>query len=234
MTNLATWNNREKLEFKNQSLGDIDLSKCTETPNSNGYDLNTELIFEDCEIGVFNAACLRLEKKVTFRNCHIQQLFCHATYFHGGLLLENSTVETASRFDCGVHNDSPNAFIIEACTFNGHLDFFDVYFGGPVRVVNNEFREGTSLGLYAFPASESNSKEGVTIHVEGNLGALDAFAQDDPYIKPQGTPPKAYRIAGKFVYESSKVHLVWLIALLLLVAAFAVVLIFTNPSTISN
>ena len=179
MTDIESWINHERLEFKNQNLGIINLTSVQALPNPNKYDFNTELVFENCTIESFNATVQLIGKPIIFRNCKIGAIWCHATYFFAGLAMANCIISEASTFDCGVHNIQPYEFIIDNCIFNGHLNFFDVYFEGPVQITNNEFRKGTSINLYL--AVPYGIKEGIPFKVENNKGQLDKYAENDPF-----------------------------------------------------
>lgn len=179
MTDTKNWINHERLEFKNQNLGSIDLTSVKALPNPNKYDFNTELIFDNCTIESFNATVQLIGKPIIFRDCKIGGIWCHATYFFAGLEITNCTIKEASTFDCGVHNQQPNKFIIDNCIFDEHLDFFDVYFEGPVEITNNEFKNGTSIELYL--AVPYGIKEGIPFKIENNKGQLDKYAENDPF-----------------------------------------------------
>lgn len=178
MTDIKDWIKHGRLEFQNQELGSINLTKVKALPNPENYDFNTELVFSNCKIESFNATVQFVGKPIIFRNCEIGAIWCHATYFFAGLEMVNCTVNEASTFDCGVHNLNPNIFIIDNCTFHGHLDFFDVYFEGPVQITNNDFKEGSSIKLYL--DVPHGIKEGMPFKVENNKGQLDKYAESDP------------------------------------------------------
>lgn len=182
MTDFKAWSNHEKLEFQNQHFGDIDLTFIKAKPNPDNFDFNTELIFENCRIKSFNAPTLCLGRPIIFKNCKIERLSCFSTYFFGGLKMTNCTIAKPSTFDCGVHNINPNEFIIDNCTFFGHLDFFDVYFGGPVIITNNDFRQGTSIALYL--NDSLGIEENLSFIIKNNKGKLDKYADNDPF-KPE-------------------------------------------------
>ncbi|WP_375560061.1 hypothetical protein ACE193_20435 [Bernardetia sp. OM2101] len=174
MIEIKEWTKYKKLEFKDQKLGDIDLSLLDSIDN-NFFDFDTELVFENCEIKLFNAVCICLEKSITFINCRIDELYCHATYFCGGFSMTNTIISKHSTFDCGGHNIAPNEFIIDNCVFNGYCDFFDVYFDGKVKITDNFFNRGTNLEMYL--ASPYGIKEGMPLILENNKGNLNQVAE---------------------------------------------------------
>lgn len=179
MTDYQDWINHDKLEFCSQDFGDINLTAIKAKPNADNFDFNTELHFDNCSIKSFNATVQVLGRLISFKDCKIGGIYCHAAYFFGGLVMENCVVNEPSTFDCGVHNQNPNEFVIDNCIFNGHLDFFDVYFEGPVRIINNNFRQGTSIALYL--AVPYGIKEGLSFTLEANIGQLDKYADSDPF-----------------------------------------------------
>jgi len=195
MTDVKDWIKYERLEFKNQNLGSIDLTSVKAKPNPNQYDFNTELVFENCRIESFNATVPLIGKPIFFRECKIGAIWCQETYFFAGLKMSNCMISEVSRFDCGVHNIQPNKFIIDNCIFNEHLDFFDVYFEGPVRITDNVFKNGTSIHLYL--AVPYGIKEGIPFQVKNNTGQLDKYAENDPFSpenkKRKTAPNKTYK-----------------------------------------
>ena len=145
-------------------------------PNKEGFDFNTELNFLDCSIGSFIAPTLLLGGKIRFENCTINELSCHATYFHGGLEIINCLIIKESQFDCGGHNKSPNEVIIDNCQFNEFANFFDIYYEGPVTITNNKFKKGTNIGFYL--GVPYGVKEGIRFKIENNKGQMDLTEND--------------------------------------------------------
>lgn len=166
----------DKLEFNNESFFTIDLLSHKAKSNNEGFDFNTELVFVDCTIQSFVAPTLLLGRKIRFKNCTIDEFSCHATYFHGGLEIINCQINNESYFDCGGHNKFPNEVIIDNCQFNEFVNFFDIYYEGPVRITNNKFQKGTNLGFYL--GVPYGIKEGVAFTIENNLGQMDLRAND--------------------------------------------------------
>ena len=136
---IANWIEHDKLEFQNETFTTIDLLSSKAKSNKEGFDFYTELVFVDCSIQSFVAPTLLLGRKIRFENCTIDQFSCHATYFHGGLEIINCQIKKESQFDCGGYNKSPNEVIIDSCQFNEFVNFFDIYYEGPVTITNNKF-----------------------------------------------------------------------------------------------
>lgn len=165
-------------------MGHIDLTAISSLPNPNHFDFNTELIFEDCTINSFNASTRTLGRPITFKRCKIGAIWCHGTYFHGGLNLLESVVDEFSSFDCGVHNWAPNKFVINHCVFHDFLDFFDVFFQGPIEITNNDFKAGTNINLYI--DAPYGREKGTPVRIENNRGQLDKYADRDPTYPEYG------------------------------------------------
>lgn len=173
------WSNHARLEFNDQAFDEVNLDNCKATPNPDNYDFNTELIFKSCKIAYINATTLQIGKKITLVNCKIGGFCFYATYFYRGFEMRNCEVKEASTFDCGVHNLDPHEFIIDNCSFEGYLDFFDIYFSGPVRITNNKFKQATNIGIYL--GVPYGIDEGVSYVLENNQGRLDKYADNDPF-----------------------------------------------------
>jgi hypothetical protein len=172
--------NIEPLEFRDRNFGDLALSLGSSFSQAKHFDPNTTaLIFDNCRMESFTAVAQVFNKPVQLNNCTIGWLGCHGTWFHGGFQMTNCLIEEPSTFDGGVHNMHPNEFIIDHCIFNGHVDFFDVWFEGPVRITNNHFREGTSIALYL--KVPNGIKEGIPFSLENNKGELYKYAENDPF-----------------------------------------------------
>lgn len=146
------------------------------------FDFNTELTFINCSIDTFNSATFFLGKKVTFKNCQVGDLFCYSTYLGGGFEIEDCIITRKTSFMAGVHNNEGCPFKIINCRFEGYVDFYDVYFSGPVKIVGNEFVDGTNLNIYLnVPVGIG---EGIPCLVESNLGDMSKYADDDP-LRPK-------------------------------------------------
>lgn len=166
------------MKFNNQDFEVFDLTDFQTYPNSENSTFNTEIIFENCNIKSFIASTRQIGQPVIFNNCKIGSILCHSTYFFGGLKMTDSIIQQKSTFDCGGHNFDPFEFIIDNCTFHKHLDFFDVYFGGPVQITNNNFKAGTSINLYL--NTNFAIKDGATFNIKNNKGNLNTYADNDP------------------------------------------------------
>lgn len=169
--NIATWSDHERIVFQDTHFDQIDLFDAKKPSADNSNDFNTELVFRNCTIGSFQAATLLLGKHVTFENCSIGFLSCFATYFFGGLRIENCVVKEESSFDSGVHNLDPHAFEIIGSTFEGFVEFFDVLFLGPVNISRNQFKAGTNLLRYL--KVPYGIAEGIPCVTEGNVGEME-------------------------------------------------------------
>ncbi len=174
MIDFQDWKFQERLDFKNQDLHIIDIP---DFKIELGLNFNTEIYFNNCNIECINALCLCIGKKIVIENSIIGRLDFYATYFLGGLEMRNCIIKDFATFNCGVHNLFPNEFIIDNCSFECYVDFFDVYFEGTTLITNNKFRKGTNLNLYA-----KEVKEGSELIIENNEGDLKLPTKDDPFF----------------------------------------------------
>ncbi len=177
-TDVSTWIDHESLAFSDSYFELINLNDCVARPNSNNYDFNTELVFTNCTIDTFSVPARMVGKKISFHKCRIGNLMCSWSYFFEGVQIHDCTVLGETSFNAGVHNQAPNRFEILRSTFEGYVDFFDVYFKGPVVISKNDFKGGTNLGIYL--KVPFGIDEGIPCLVEDNLGDLSKYADDDP------------------------------------------------------
>ena len=177
MIDFQDWKNHERIEFRNQDLQKITIP---EYRIKLGLSFDTELHFENCNIESINATCLYLGKKITIENCVINELGFFATYFFGGFEMRNCKVKDWASFEAGVHNLFPNEFIIDSCTFDCYVDFFDVYFEGTTRIINNKFLGGSNIGIYGKETAAFKGK-GAEYIFENNEGNIKLVTEDDPF-----------------------------------------------------
>lgn len=94
----------------------------------------------------FRADCCAFHAPVVLRGCRVEQLDLYATYFHGGLRLEDCVVACPVVFQSGGHNRAPVAFVdvhflesvdFEDCWFTGELLLRRVVFAKPTNLLGN-------------------------------------------------------------------------------------------------
>lgn len=181
---ISEWVKNNIVEIKDKSYDSIDFSKLKAIKNPNNYDFNTELSFENCSFDHILFPSQLVGKKISFNNCKIGSLNCYGTYFYGGFEMHNCKVLNTTSFECGVHNINPNKFEITECTFAGYADFFDVYFEGPVKIINNSFEGESNLEVYLkFPFG---IVEGMSLELSNNIGNLKHFTVNDPIYGNKG------------------------------------------------
>ncbi len=180
IANLSDWSKHESLVFNDMHFASVNLRDAIRPWGQDGVDFNTELTFHNCTIDAVCAECTVIGKKITFNKCRIGFLSCYATYFLGGLEIEDCHIEKESSFSAGGHNQNPHVFKISRSTFEDHVDFFDIWFLGPVRITDNHFKQGTNLGIYLkVPVGIA---EGMPYDTHGNTGDLYKRKQDEPHI----------------------------------------------------
>lgn len=153
--------NFNKLEFHNEKIDFNALKK---------FEISTELIFNNCSIDNIEDSIKTYTKKITFINCKTGKIWFIGTSFNGGLEMKNCLVKNQSSFEAIGRNLSKNQFIIENCVFNEFIYFFDCYFEGPVKIENNEFKQGTNICI--FLQVPYGIKEGIIFKIEDNKGNL--------------------------------------------------------------
>lgn len=171
MRDIKNWTKYEELIFEGEEFQTIDLTTINALSNSDNLDFDTKLTFVNCRIKLFNASTRIIGKHIRFENCNLGGFLCHATYFLRGLSIIDCEFESMVTFDCGVHNKSPYEFVIDNSTFKEYVDFFDVYFCGPIKIRNNSFKEGTNISEYI--KTPYGFKKGISFIIENNKGKLD-------------------------------------------------------------
>ena len=98
---------------------------------------------ENCQFRSLATTGAQLETLVRFIRCSFESLDFYATYFAGGLIMEQCTIDNELTFQSGGHNKHP--IMISDTTFNSFVDFEDCWFTGPIRLQNVRFAMGTNL-----------------------------------------------------------------------------------------
>ena len=176
---IIKWADFDRLEFQNENFDNIDLTSLKQSKN---LDFNTELLFKNCNIDSFGDTIKVYTKKITFTDCELGHIWFYGTCFSGGLEMKSCSLKDISHFHAIGHNLDPNEFIIDSCTFNDYVDFFDCYFEGPVKIINNDFRQGTNIGIYL--QRPFGIKDGIDYIIENNKGDVLKYAENDPF-KPR-------------------------------------------------
>ncbi|AEA45692.1 hypothetical protein [Fluviicola taffensis] len=172
---ITKWTEYDRLAFQDENFEKIDL---TSLMQSDKFDFNTELIFENCNIHSIGDSIKLYSKKISFIDCEIGSIWFQGTHFIGGLELKNCSVSNYSYLQAIGHNLAPNEFIIDNCVFNDYVDFFDCYFEGPVQITNNDFRQGTNIGIYL--QRPFGILADINYKIENNKGDIFKDDENDP------------------------------------------------------
>ncbi|MFC4424897.1 hypothetical protein [Deinococcus navajonensis] len=133
--------------------------------------VHVPITFRHCELNTVFGSLVLFEAPVTFEHCMVGEAIFHASYFLGGATFTGCTFTGPVTFDSGGHNDPPTAFVLEECTFQAFVDFFDVWFPGPLIVRDCHFAEGTNLLLYTEEPFGTTAEFPSRIY--GNTGTLN-------------------------------------------------------------
>ena len=156
------------IEIKNRVVGSID--ECT----VGGRDRKCEgMTLEHCLIRELDMTAINFSGKVTIRNCIIDQLVLHCTWFIEGLEFTGNVVMSDIDYQMGGHNNEE--MVISNNIFHGFFDFFDCHFEKQLTVENNIFLRGTDLLLRENKGFD-NLFEGGLI-VADNIGKLDIWPE---------------------------------------------------------
>jgi len=126
------------IEIKNKVIERID---------ENTFDGlgNEGMSLEHCVIHVLDLSTIEFHGKVTIRNCIIDKLNLHCTWFAEGLEFMGNIVMSDIDYQMGGHNN--DVMVISDNIFHGFFDFFDCHFENQLNVENNVFMKGTDLIL---------------------------------------------------------------------------------------
>lgn len=106
---------------------------------------NEGMSLEHCVIHVLDLSTIEFHGKVTIRNCIIDKLNLHCTWFAEGLEFMGNIVMSDIDYQMGGHNN--DVMVISDNIFHGFFDFFDCHFENQLNVENNIFMKGTDLIL---------------------------------------------------------------------------------------
>ena len=152
------------LEIKNKIIERFDA-------NTNGGHDSEGMILEHCVIGVLDLSTIEFHDKVTIRNCIIDKLDLHCTWFAAGLEFTGNIIMSDIDYQMGGHNNEE--MIISDNIFHGFFDFFDCHFENKLTVENNIFMKGTDLILRENKGFDNYFHGGVIL--SGNIGKLNVW-----------------------------------------------------------
>lgn len=131
---------------------------------------NEAMTLERCVIHVLNLSTIEFHGKVTIRNCVIDKLNLHCTWFAAGLEFTGNVVISDIDYQMGGHNN--DVMVISENVFHGFFDFFDCHFEERLNVENNIFLKGTDLLTRENKGFDNYFNGGVVL--SGNIGQLNA------------------------------------------------------------
>ncbi|WP_371827351.1 pentapeptide repeat-containing protein [Deinococcus sp. QL22] len=125
----------------------------------------------NCHFQRFNASITGFSGPVTFQDCRFDEARFFGTYFLGGARFINCIFTGEVDFSAGGHNTPPAEVVLEHCEFRQYVDFFDVWYTGPVRIQNCRFLGGTNLLIYlSEPYGSTLEYPPLVLENQGDLG----------------------------------------------------------------
>ena len=150
------------MEIKNKIIERIDA-------NTNGGHDSEGMILEHCVIGVLDLSTIEFHGKVTIRNCIIDKLNLHCTWFATGLVFMGNIVMADIDYQMGGHNNEE--MVISNNLFHGFFSFFDCIFEKQLTVKENIFLKGTDLLTRENKGFDNCFFGGLVL--SGNIGKLN-------------------------------------------------------------
>ena len=132
---------------------------------------NEAMTLEHCVIHVLNLSTIEFHGKVTIRNCIIDKLNLHCTWFAAGLDFTGNVVMSDIDYQMGGHNN--DVMVISENVFHGFFDFFDCHFEERLNVENNIFMKETDLLKKENKGFDNYFNGGVFL--SGNIGQLNIW-----------------------------------------------------------
>ena len=134
---------------------------------------NEGMLLEHCVIHTLDLSTIEFHGKVTIRNCIIDKLNLHCTWFAAGLEFTGNVVISDIDYQMGGHNNNNEVMIISDNIFHGFFDFFDCHFEERLTVENNIFLKGTDLLTRENKGFDNYFNGGVVL--SDNIGQLNAW-----------------------------------------------------------
>jgi hypothetical protein len=132
---------------------------------------NEGMSLEHCVIHVLDLSTIEFHGKVTIRNCIIDKLNLHCTWFAEGLEFMGNIVMSDIDYQMGGHNN--DVMVISDNIFHGFFDFFDCHFENQLNVENNVFMKGTDLILRENKGFDNYFHGGLVL--SSNIGKLNVW-----------------------------------------------------------
>ena len=109
------------------------------------FNLEKEVIIENCIVDNFAAVGTEFKKPVRFVNSYFKNCNFYASYFTKGLIIDNCTFDNYLDFQMGGHNKTGNPVIISNNNFKNFVNFFDCWYESEVIISKNKFHKGTNV-----------------------------------------------------------------------------------------
>ncbi|QBR12179.1 hypothetical protein [Sphingobacterium sp. CZ-2] len=149
------------MEIKNQSIELIDKTY---------FSQNDYVKMSNCMIKCIDlTGCFELDTEIIIENCVINEFNIHSCWFVKGLTLRCCVVNGYIDYQMGGHNDV--SLIFDENIFTDFFNFFDCEFNAPVIFTNNIVLEGTNLLGNIGEGYENRFNAGW--NAKNNLGALN-------------------------------------------------------------
>ena len=132
---------------------------------------NEGMSLEHCVIHVLDLSTIEFHGKVTIRNCIIDKLNLHCTWFAEGLEFMGNIVMSDIDYQMGGHNN--DVMVISDNIFHVFFDFFDCHFENQLNVENNVFMKGTDLILRENKGFDNYFHGGLVL--SSNIGKLNVW-----------------------------------------------------------
>ena len=119
--------------------------------------------------GLLSVNCEEFIHPVVLNRLRLEAQF-RGSFFKAGFKASCCVFSNSVSFAEGGHNHN-GPFVLEGCTFEGFVDFWDCLFTGPVEIVGCTFAAGTNLLGHEWADGQFE----VEPQIRGNHGRLDLF-----------------------------------------------------------
>lgn len=108
--------------------------------------ISTPVVIVRCSILSLDAPFCSFQKQVVLDESEFREdVSFHASYFIAGFVARHCHFHHSLDFQSGGHNKGDREFRLEACSFDGFVNFFDCWFEAPVVIKACVFGGGTNL-----------------------------------------------------------------------------------------
>lgn len=139
------------------------------TINTKQFDLNSAIEICDSVIDTIDFRYSIFNQPVLIKNCLIDYLLIHSSFFAAGLVIDSCVVKEKIQFEMGGHNKCP--IIIQNNIFCKLFVFFDCIFDDRLIVKNNIFKQGSTV-------FNKTNTFGLEPFISDNIGPMDLIYAD--------------------------------------------------------